>query len=267
MVSNFNKSVQRRVTEMLSGAPTNQNLNMSLRHLAKWRAQVLDTILTERSGDRVLSGPFKGMHYPNRTAEGARNPRLIGCYESCLAPVIEEVIAAGYDRILDIGCAEGYYAVGFALRMPKARILARDTTEKARDACAELAALNGVGDRILVGGEVAPEEFGTLIQGRTMILCDIEGAEGYLLDPDQAPALRGADILVEVHEGMRPGLLSLLKARFAPTHDIRQIERRIDDSALPDWADQLGDLDRLLLVWEWRSTPTPWLWMQRKVAA
>jgi len=25
----------------------------------------------------------------------------------------------------------------------------------------------------------------------------------------------------------------------------------------------LGDLDRLLLLWEWRSTPTPWLWMRR----
>lgn len=266
-MSNLNKAVQRRVTDALSTAATNQSLNMSLRHLAKWRAQVLEQLLAERSGDRILSGPFKGMLYPNRAAEGSRSPRLIGCYESCLAPVVEEIVAQGYDRIVDIGCAEGYYAVGFAMRMPQVQVIARDRQEKAQVACAELAAANGFSDRITVGGEVDPAEFRSLVQGRTMIWCDIEGAEGDLLDPDAAPVLREADLLVEVHEGMRPGLLHLLKQRFGASHSIRQYERRIDDTRLPDWANQLSDLDRLLLLWEWRSTPTPWLWMQRKGAA
>jgi len=31
---------------------------------------------------------------------------------------VEAVIAKRYDKILDIGCAEGYYAVGFAMRLP-----------------------------------------------------------------------------------------------------------------------------------------------------
>lgn len=266
-MSNLNKAVQRRVTDALSTAATNQSLNASLRHLAKWRAQMLEQVLAERSGDRVLSGPFKGMIYPNRTAEGSRNPRLIGCYESCLASVVEEIVANGYDRIVDIGCAEGYYAVGFAMRMPNARVIARDRQEKAQLACAELAMVNGLSDRIEVGAEVDPAEFRSLVQGRTMIWCDIEAGEGDLLDPDAAPALREADLLVEVHEGMRPGLLHLLKQRFGQSHTILQIERRIDDTGLPDWADQLSDLDRLLLLWEWRSTPTPWLWMKRKGAA
>jgi hypothetical protein len=25
---------------------------------------------------------------------------------------------------------------------------------------------------------------------------------------------------------------------------------------------ELSDLDRLLALWEWRSGPTPWLWME-----
>ncbi len=264
MPSQLNKSVQKRVSEQMAAEPTAQRLNMALRHLAKWRANVLENALVERSGDRVLSGPFKGMVYATRSSEGSRNPRLIGCYEASLAPIIEEIVVGGYQTVIDIGAAEGYYAVGLAMRMPKARIFARDTDKKAHAACAHIAAANGVADRMEIGGAVGHADFDGMIQGRTVIICDTEGAEEHLLDPVAAPALRQADILVEVHEGMKAGRVDLLCSRFEPTHFITRIERRLDDSGLPDWAAGLGDLDRLLLLWEWRSTPTPWLWMRQR---
>lgn len=266
MPSKLNKNLQRRVNELMAGEPTAQRLNMALRHLAKWRAGVLENALVERSGETVLSGPFRGMNYATRTSEGSRNPRLIGSYEASLAPVIEDIVAAGYDTVIDIGTAEGYYAIGLALRLPQARVFARDTDEKAQIACANLAAANGVSDRVHIGGAVGHGDLADLIQGRTAIICDIEGAEDILLDPIAAPALCSADILVEVHEGMKAGRVDLLTRRFAPTHEIRRIERHLDDSGLPAWSDGLGDLDRLLLLWEWRSTPTPWLWMRQRVS-
>lgn len=266
MVSQFNRSVRKRLDEILGDEPTPQRLNMALRHLAKWRAHVLENLLVERSGDHVLSGPFKGMAYPVRTSEGSRNPRLVGSYEACLAPVIEEIAAGGYDTVIDVGCAEGYYAVGLALRLPDARVIARDTDPQAQEFCRRLASANGVADRVEVGGEVDAAGLAALVRGRTVIFCDTEGAEEVLLDPDTAPGLRGADIIVEVHEGMKAGRVDLLTRRFAPSHDVQRIERRLDDGGLPGWADGLGDLDRLLLLWEWRSTPTPWLWMRRKGA-
>jgi hypothetical protein len=264
MPASFNRSVQRRVTELLSGEPTPQKMNQALRNLAKWRAEILEEALVRRSGDRVLSGPFKGMAYPLRTTEGARNPRLVGCYEASLQPVIEEIIAVGYDLVIDIGAAEGYYAVGLALRMPWARVMARDAEVRAQLACRELARINRVEARLEVGGELDRAELSRVIAGRCVIICDTEGAEEELLDPQVTPALQKADILVEVHEGMKAGRVELLTGRFAESHDIRRIERRIDDAGLPMWADGLSDLDRLLLLWEWRSTPTPWLWMRRR---
>ena len=98
----------------------------------------------------------------------------------------------------------------------------------------------------------------------TFLLCDIEGAEDSLLDPASAPALTEADILVEVHEALRPGLLATLTQRFAPTHRVTRIDRALRPDLLPDWSEALSDLDRLLLLWEWRATPTPWLWMERR---
>lgn len=266
MPSQLNKSVQKRVSQQMAGEPTAQRLNMALRHLAMWRANMLENLLVERSGDRVLSGPFQGMVYATRSSEGSRNPRLIGCYEACLTPVIEEIVAGGYRTVVDIGAAEGYYAVGLAMRMPQARIFARDTDQKAHAACARIAAANGVADRVEIGGVVTHEDFANLIQGKTVIICDTEGAEEQLLDPVAAPGLRQVDILVEVHEGMKAGRVDLLHSRFASSHDIQRIERRLDDGGLPEWAEGLGDLDRLLLLWEWRSTPTPWLWMRQRAA-
>jgi isocitrate dehydrogenase len=56
---------------------------------------------------------------------------------------------------------------------------------------------------------------GVIGTGPALILCDIEGAEDSLLDPVAAPALAHADILVEAHDGMRPGLSARLAERFA----------------------------------------------------
>ena len=48
------------------------------------------------------------------------------------------------------------------------------------------------------------------------------------------------------------------------THAGQRIGRRIEPAGLPDWMEELGDLDRLLALWEWRAGPTPWLWMVRR---
>ena len=94
------------------------------------------------------------------------------------------------------------------------------------------------------------------------MICDIEGAERELLDPDKAPGLLQADILVESHECDDAGLTETLRKRFAPTHDVETFDRAVDSSVLPPWMESLSDLDRLIALWEWRAGSTPWLWMR-----
>lgn len=249
----------RRLAEL---PPSDQTLHACLRLLAKWRAQLIGNTLAVRSGNRVLSGPFAGMNYGTLAAEGSRSARLLGCYEASLAPVIEAIVASNPALIMDIGCAEGYYAVGLARRLPGTRILARDASDMAQLMCRALADLNGVA--VETGGLVTHADFDVAHGTDTVVICDIEGAEADLLDPAAAPGLRHARILVECHDGMKPGLSATLAARFAATHHIQRLDRVIDPSALPEWTEQLSDLDRLLALWEWRSGPTPWLWMRPK---
>jgi protein-L-isoaspartate O-methyltransferase len=41
-----------------------------------------------------------------------------------LQPYIQQAMGAAYETVLNIGCAEGYYAVGMARQMPASRVLA-----------------------------------------------------------------------------------------------------------------------------------------------
>jgi hypothetical protein len=257
------RSATNAVARVLDGPASPERLNAALRLLCKWRSQVLEQTLVHRSGETVLSGPFKGMRYPVRSVEGTRSCRLLGAYEASLTPVIETIVARCYDLILNVGCAEGYYAVGLAMRCPSSRILAHDTDPRAQSLCQSLAAANGVANRVIIGGEVTHADFAAFGHHRGLIMCDIEGAEDGLLDPVAAPALLQADLLVEVHDSTRTGLLDDLAARFAKTHRITRFGRSFSSDALPEWAEGLSDIDRFLLLWEWRATPTPWLWMER----
>ncbi len=264
--SALTREVYARLDTMLRQPRSRRNLEQITRLMAKWRAAVLVATQQQRLGPIVQGGPFEGMKYLDLASEGATLARLLGAYEATLHPIIEAIVARDYAQILDVGCAEGYYAVGLARRMPGARVLARDANPAARAKCAELAALNGVTARIDIGGIVTHADFDICAQARTLVICDIEGAEDALLDPARAPALVRADILVEVHDCYDAGMSGRIAQRFGATHNVQTIPRGLAPHLLPPWMDALGDLDRVLALWEWRIGPTPWLWMQTKSA-
>jgi predicted O-methyltransferase YrrM len=148
---------------------------------------------------------------------------VIGCYESQLHNWINEAIACGYDRILDIGCAYGCYAVGFALKSRNSKVYAYDIDQKARENTAQLARLNGVSEKVQVRSLCTLDELNREVSNRTLIFCDIEGNEGDLLCPDLAPVLSRADLIVEMHDNYRPGVTETLARRFVPSHQIEII--------------------------------------------
>src|SRR3954471_21407829 len=61
----------------------------------------------------VLNGPFAGLVYPSVDASLASLfAKLLGSYEREIHPVVEKICTAEYTDIVNVGCAEGYYAVG-----------------------------------------------------------------------------------------------------------------------------------------------------------
>jgi hypothetical protein len=245
--------------------PERARMERVLNRAAKWRQQLLVNTFRARQGNTVFSGPFAGMDYAMEATEGALLPRLIGCYEAELHPVIAELPSATYEHIIDVGCAEGYYAVGLARLLPHCKVHAHDIATSAQKACRHLAEINAVADRVTVQGVFDGHALAQHRGRQTLVVCDIEGAEDELLDPVRYPAFAEVDLIVEVHECFQPGLVQKLQDRFAPTHDIEWIGSSVSAArTLPAWVQDLSHLDQVLCTWEWRQGPTPWGVMRRR---
>lgn len=265
---NLEDKIKASISQILQNgrSTTAQNLSEILRLLGKWRCSAIQGALVKQHGTVVMQGPFEGLNFLDRSAEGCHIPKLLGCYEQPLFPYLEQSIQANYDTILNIGCAEGYYAVGMARRLSDAIIYAYDINPVAQAACAQLAAKNDVGHRVKVGGHFSPTDFTVFEQNRVLILCDIEGKEKDLLNPEASPALRKMDLIVESHECIEPGLTNEMVRRFSDSHQITVLmdKGQRELKSVPDWFINLSNLDQLLAVWEWRSGPTPWLVMRAR---
>lgn len=263
LTAHIGKLVRQQI-DAWTGPPDMNHLNGLLRLLARWRSQVLVNTHIAHEGARITGGPFKGMEYVSVATEGPLIARLLGTYESELHPHLEALAAGGIECVVDVGCAEGYYAVGLARMMPEITVYAYDIDEKARVACADLAARNGVDSRVIVGGELKPEGFEAFAGRKALVIVDTEGAEVDILRPDLSPALAAMSLIVETHDLFRPGARATIVERFTPTHDIVTVHQGPKTFEMPEWLKPLTHLDQLLAVWEWRMQPTPWLVMTPK---
>lgn len=175
-------------------------------------------------GDEVAFGPFRGMKYTQRWASN-RFEKIVGAYEAELHETIEAICRRPYTEIINVGCAEGYYAVGLARRLPGARVYAYDLKPEMLEHCRELAALNGAGERVVTGGFCDPAELGRIpLRGRALVFSDCEGYELELLDPARAPMLERADVLVELHDFKNRAISPTIRQRFERTHSITVIQ-------------------------------------------
>lgn len=219
-------------------------------------------------GAVVQSGPFSGMAVACDHLWGSRLPKHLGSYESELHPWIERLPNAGYDSVVNIGCAEGYYAIGLARLLPGARVYAFDISVKAQAICRKAAAENGVSSRVTVAGECTLEILRTLLSGsrKPFLILDCEGAEMDLLQPDLAPQLQRADVLVECHDFARPDATSVLKSRFAATHRIEQVREGPRDPDKYGFLRKRHGLERAIALCEFRPEIMTWLFLTSKAS-
>jgi hypothetical protein len=173
----------------------------------------------------ILAGPFEGMKYGSTKALcSALYPKLLGTYEQELSAAIDAALSRNHRLIVDVGAADGYYAVGFAFRQSTARVIAYDQDPRARAELAKLADLNGVANRIEIRGRCEPAELAAIKEPRGLMIVDCEGFEEYALSPENIAALNGWEFIIETHDGFVPGITKLLVERFALTHQVQVIE-------------------------------------------
>jgi precorrin-6B methylase 2 len=222
----------------------------------------------QRTACIVQKGPFEGLRIVTDAAGSALIPKLLGIYERELHPAIEEIMSMNPALVVDIGAAEGFYAVGLARRLPGSRVIAFEMESPAREKLRQNAEANDVSAHLSIRGCCDAESLSAaLAEGSPMVvICDAEGAENEVLDPEAVPALKTASILVELHDFIRPGTTERLIERFSSTHSITTIEqtpRHRDEFPWKTRGTRL--LPKAYLDWavsEWRPVPMSWLWIK-----
>lgn len=204
-------TVKKRVANVLrSVLPTQAYRELETRYgrreAIRWLRQrgVLDLAVkvAEHFDYTVQAGPFRGMRYTREAVLTHHStPNLLGTYERQLYPFLSEA-ASRSDLVIDIGSAEGYFAVGLA-RLTGKPVTAFDVNGSERQMIREMAALNQVSHLVTVCDWCSSARLVDLVRGkRALVFCDIDGGEFPLFTPEAVEALRGCDVFIELHGGL-----------------------------------------------------------------
>lgn len=184
--------------------------------------------LISQHGDRVQSGPFAGLRFPPECLLACCNsPGLLGTYEMELHPCLERIDSGIYEKGLDIGCADGYYAVGIAMRAG-IYVDAFDPALSARRLCRSMAKLNGVSSLVHIHSWCSSHLLSKLAGRRCFVVSDCEGFEASLFSEAAIEGLRNSDVIIELHDGQaKPGTMrQLLEPRFSRSHSVQFVAFR-----------------------------------------
>jgi hypothetical protein len=220
-----------RPSQWLMGIPL---ADRAMRFLSYQRKRVMRRKIEARLraqglyGDEVVRGPFKGLKFPRDMYLSGRFEFTIGASEHELFPLVERLAATkDYDEIINVGASEGVYGTGLGLLFQNAGIICYETLAEARERCLELAEINGVRDRFIVRGHCHAADLAAhQPKARPLVWMDIDTGEREVLDPVKVPWLREADIFVETHDCLEPGLSALIQSRFVKTHRIERFTLR-----------------------------------------
>lgn len=243
-------------------------LSKIARHIS-WRLtnalqiQIPQWLYAQFLDKKVYAGPFTGMNYIGGSTGSVILPKIVGTYEDELTAVLTTIQTKSYNKFLDIGAAEGYFAVGITKYILKNEIatIAYEATEKGRMQILELASKNQVSS-IEVKGFCTRDNMYQDLVPNSLIWMDIEGGEDSLLTNPE-PVLNTCDILVELHPSIVPNIREKVFETFSETHLIQEINigRKHFPShiKLPSF---LKGKEEYLMN-EFRG-PQSWLWLQSK---
>ena len=225
--------------------------------------------MIRRTAAAVVRGPFSGMTITERVVWGNGDiiSRLLGAYEMELWGSIEEVLAANPDAVINLGCAEGYYAVGLALRLPGAVVHAIDRNPEALVACEAAAKANRAEAklRLEVGASLELVEPFLSRVARPFVLMDCEGAEIDIVPRLSGPIVEKSIFLVECHDFKDRKTTSTLAGRLSATHEIVIVEgQRRDPSHFAELSGVEPQLAAAALS-ENRPEPMHWIFARPRV--
>ena len=232
--------------------------------------KVLNKIILEH-GYQVAYGIFKGMKL-SKNSYWSKNDfitHILGVYEKHVLKKIIEFSNKGNNLFIDIGAADGYFAIGMAFSETFKKIYAFEIDEEGRRSLNRNIENNLCKDKVVVDIEANFETLKEIVDKNksAVILIDIEGSEFDLLDNKLLKLLSNCYIVCELHPTLSANgfekqkmLINNAKAFF----DVSIIQR---ESYCPNKFSELNeftDEERLIAFGEGRENNMNWLILEPK---
>jgi mannosyltransferase OCH1-like enzyme len=177
---------------------------------------------------KVQHGLFKGMKYASPKALGSSlMPKLLGSYEDILHPFLFEQSKKKFELIINIGCGEGFYAVGLALLFNDTKVLAYDINDMAEEFIKNNTLINNVENRVQFKNDYFDvNESLIALPRRTFIFCDIEGGELSLFSKENIIKFSDSDLIIELHDFIDFNIKPYIIALFKDSHSIEILKEK-----------------------------------------
>lgn len=214
-------------------------------------------------------GLFEGIEIPSlQDLQAAIGQKFLGVYEFEILDHIKHLLKNySYDFIIDIGAAEGLYAVAFskhvAAKGDETRIFAFEQSYFTRERLRQTVKRNKATNVHILDEfnqhsikDIDPEKKG-------LILSDCEGYEDRIFSKANASRFKNCNLVIETHDNVVPGVTERLLELLSDTHSVQRVEQQpvVNSIALitNEWFRLLDEKQQLDILECDRHPETRWV--------
>ena len=191
--------------------------------------------------------------------------KILGFYELEVLNVLSQVDRSRYRYFVDLGAADGYYAIGAMRAGVFQKTFCFEMSGRGREVIRANAALNNVSESVAVFGYADQRFYESLPEvqlSATVILIDIEGGEFDLLTDELLFRLKDSMLVIELHEFMvddGSAKLKRLVDKLEKIYKLKWLTTGARDLSGFESLNVLNDTDRWLLCSESRAQRMKWV--------
>lgn len=226
------------------------------------RRTIVNNYIYKKFSGIIQHGPLKGFRLLESTSWGNdKAAKILGFYE---LEILSDLAADVKDKyFVDLGAADGYYAVGFVAMGIACSAIAFEASDIGRDVLYQTALNANVAEKIKVHG-IADEYFLYLVNSpldETVFLVDIEGGEFDLFNRQNLYKLRNSILYIEIHDfdDIAKQRYQQLLASAEEFFIVKEIKKMARDPYSFAELVELDDSDHWLACSEGRAPDAKWL--------
>lgn len=235
----------------------------------------LNNEIIKLSNSKIVNGYYKNTYFLNKShwSKFDHASKLLGLYEEQVQDLIVKTQRENnLKNFVNIGCGEGYHALGLIKNNFFDKSICYEISEEARTILKENLKKNNIADKVQIKGEAKNNQINkdlvNLKIEETLFLIDIEGKEFSLFSDNDLNFLKKGFLIIEDHNFMisdnalKNNFYSSVKKYF--NISIIQNGSRNPFNLDFDFMNKLNDDSRFLILSECRSQKMQWIFLSPK---